>query len=78
MKSDSVARFESPTFGWPAEATGAGLVVAVVQFSSDDREASNVIVTFKSESGDWQTTISAHDLRNFCLRFIELIENTIG
>ena len=49
-----------------------------VQFSSDDREARKVVVTFRSENGDWQATILAHDLKNFCLRFIELIEDTIG
>lgn len=48
-----------------------------IQFSSDDREASKVVVTFRSKNGDWQATISAHDLRNFCLRFIEFIEETI-
>lgn len=49
-----------------------------VQFSSDDREADNVVVTFSSESGDWQAAMSAHDLRRFCLRFIELIKSTVG
>jgi HEPN pEK499 p136 len=49
-----------------------------IQFSSDDREASNVVVTFRSESGDWKATISAQDLKNFCLRFIDFIEDTIG
>lgn len=49
-----------------------------VQFSSDDREASNVVVTFKSKNGDWQATMAAHDLKHFCLRFIEFIEDTIG
>jgi hypothetical protein len=49
-----------------------------VQFSSDDREASNVVLTFESENGDWAATISANELKRFCLKFIELIENTIG
>lgn len=35
-------------------------------------------VTFRSESGDLQARISAQDLKNFCLRFIEFIEDTIG
>ena len=28
-----------------------------VQFSSDDREAASVVVSFRSEDGDWQATI---------------------
>lgn len=49
-----------------------------IQFSSDERDPSDVVVTFGSKNGDWQATISAHELRNFCLRFIELIEERIG
>lgn len=49
-----------------------------VQFSSDDREASNVAISFMSENGDWQATILAHDLKKFCLRFIDFIDQTIG
>jgi hypothetical protein len=48
-----------------------------IHFSSDDREDTNVVVTFKSENEDWQATITAHELGNFCLRFIEFIEATI-
>lgn len=49
-----------------------------INFSSDDREASKVIVTFKSKKRDWQAKIPADNLKNFCLKFIEVIENTIG
>lgn len=49
-----------------------------VDFSSDDRESRNVVVTFKSENGDWQAEISAYDLRRFCLAFIQLIEDETG
>jgi hypothetical protein len=49
-----------------------------VRFSSEDREASNVIITFGSNSAAWQAKISARDLRDFCLRFIELIHHAIG
>lgn len=49
-----------------------------VKFSSDDREASNVVVTFGSKNGDWQATMAAHDLKHFCRRFIEFIEKAIG
>lgn len=51
---------------------------ANIQFSSDDREPSKVTITFESENGDWQATISALDLRTFCLRFIELVEEETG
>jgi hypothetical protein len=47
-------------------------------FSSDDRSASNVIITFRSEDGNWEATISAQDLNRFCLAFIKLIEDSIG
>lgn len=49
-----------------------------VRFSSEDREASNVVITFGSMNEDWQAKISASDLRDFCLRFIELIHDAIG
>jgi hypothetical protein len=49
-----------------------------VKFSSDDRDPSNVAILLESEHGDWHATISAHDLKNFCLKFIEFIENTSG
>lgn len=49
-----------------------------IHFSSDDRDASKVIVSFGSENGDWQATMSAHNLQTFCLRFIALIEGVIG
>jgi len=49
-----------------------------VSFSSDDRESRTVIVTFKSEDGDWRAAISAYDLRRFFFAFIQLIENEIG
>ncbi len=49
-----------------------------VQFSSDDREARKVVVTFANENGEWQAAISAHDLSIFCLKFIELIQHATG
>ena len=49
-----------------------------VIFSSDDREVSKVTVTFKSENGNWQAEISAQELKSFCLKFIDLIENETG
>lgn len=49
-----------------------------VKFSSDDRAANKVAILFASQSCDWHATISAHDLKNFCLKFIEFIENTSG
>lgn len=49
-----------------------------VQFSSEDRAASNVTITFASEHGDWHATISAHDLKDFCFSFIKFIESEVG
>jgi len=49
-----------------------------VQFSSEDRAASKVIITFASEHRDWHATISAYDLKNFCFEFIKFIENEVG
>lgn len=49
-----------------------------IHFSSDDREASKVVIRFASENGDWQATISANNLMTFSLRFIELIKNEVG
>jgi hypothetical protein len=49
-----------------------------VQFSSDETEPSSVTITFASKSGDWRATISASDLKNFCLRFVTFIENACG
>jgi hypothetical protein len=78
--------------GWPVwdespPSRGLGQLIHVlrnaiahrnVKFSSDDREASKVAILFASENGDWHATISARDLKNFCLKFIEFIENTSG
>ena len=55
-----------------------GIAHGNVRFSSDDRAASEVVVVFGSKNGDWHATISAENLKSFCLKFIEFIENTIG
>jgi HEPN pEK499 p136 len=55
-----------------------GIAHGNVQFSSDDRVASEVAVIFGSENGDWHARISADNLKSFCLKFIEFIESTIG
>jgi hypothetical protein len=55
-----------------------GIAHGNVQFSSDDRAASKVVVTFGSKHEDWHARISADNLKSFCLKFIEFIESTIG
>ena len=54
-----------------------------IAFDSDDRDIANVrvrIEDFKPKGNRpyWRGSIAAIDLRSFCYRFIELIEQTIG
>ncbi len=53
-------------------------------FSSDSRDAKHVKIEIwnrkskNSKNKVWEAHISASDLRVFCLKFIELLEQTIG
>lgn len=90
IRGTSIATLEE--LGWPKWAEtkpskGMGQLIrnlrnalahGNVQFSSDYREAASVIVSFRSENGDWQATILAHDLKSFCLKFIDFIDQAIG
>lgn len=54
-----------------------------IQFSSDSRLLSEVSIDvenyrFGKTTPNWKAHISAPELRDFCLRFIQLIEDTIG
>lgn len=54
-----------------------------IKFSSECREPSQVMVTVedaksRTSTVTWRAKISAADLRDFCLRFLDLIENEIG
>lgn len=53
-----------------------------VVFSSDDRDLSRVTIEFEdykpgSPTAYWRARISGDGLREFCLKFIALIENTL-
>ena len=52
-------------------------------FSSDDREPGKVTIEVEDYKRNakvpyWCARIQADDLRSFCLKFIDLLENTIG
>lgn len=54
-----------------------------LQFSSDSRVANEVEITFwdqktKSTHRHWEARIMASDLRVFCVKFADLLEDTIG
>lgn len=55
-----------------------------IVFSSDDRDLENVLLEVsdyankEAQQPHWQATISAVDLRNFTVRLIDLLEDTIG
>lgn len=54
-----------------------------VTFSSDDPDLSRVTIEVadykpRSSTPYWRASISGHGLREFCLKFIALIENTLG
>jgi hypothetical protein len=54
-----------------------------LHFSSDSRVLEEVMIRFsdsKSKNTEpyWSAEISAKDLRTFCLKFIELVDETIG
>jgi hypothetical protein len=45
-----------------------------VFFTSDSLLLEEVVITFSDEEADWRATIRADHLRDFCLRFIDLME----
>ncbi len=54
-----------------------------VRFSSDDRDPAQVAIEVEdykpnAQAPYWCARITADDLRAFCFRFIDLLENTIG
>lgn len=54
-----------------------------VRFSSDSRQVHEVVIEFWNYSPrdrriDWETSISAPALREFCAKFIHLVENVVG
>ena len=54
-----------------------------IHFSSDDRALENVEITFEDAPGkdakpDWQARINAKDLKVFCDRFTERLEEIVG
>ena len=54
-----------------------------IHFSSESRTLSEISVQAenyapKATSPNWRVRISATDLRSFCLKFIDLVEQTIG
>lgn len=53
-----------------------------VRFSSDSRNIEEVAIDFADcnpgeDRPNWRARIQAKDLRDFCLRFIDLLENTV-
>ena len=54
-----------------------------ITFSSDSRCAAEVVISVEDwkwgdQSPYWQAEIKAIDLRTFCFRFLDLVEQTIG
>lgn len=54
-----------------------------ITFSSDSRDINDVAITVedakpRAEVSHWCASIPAADLRSFCLRFIQLLEDTVG
>ena len=82
--------------GWPAwdfsKGTSSTLIDLIrhlrnavahghIWFSSDDRKAENVVLTFrdkrpKEKEYKWEVSITAADLRIFCERFVDLVFQT--
>jgi hypothetical protein len=54
-----------------------------IKFSSDSQKLVEVVIEVEDRKGrqsvpDWCARMTAEDLRTFCLKFTELLENTIG
>ena len=54
-----------------------------VRFSSDDRDLNRVTIEVEDyKQGEsapyWRACVSGRDLREFCLKFIDLVEQTLG
>ncbi|BCT91151.1 hypothetical protein LYSHEL_01750 [Lysobacter helvus] len=52
-------------------------------FNSDSTDISDVVISVEDyrpgqDAPYWRATISAVDLKDFCLRFIDLVEQTLG
>ena len=53
-----------------------------VKFSSDSRTVDEVLIEFENRPNDplrhWRGSISGGNLRTFCLKFIQLVDNSVG